>query len=66
MYLTKLLSTIDIFVGPEGGTTRVALESAHLSFIYRSSFESIDLLPRRFFNMPGKSMPVNSSVIVRF
>ena len=60
LYLTKLLQTIDLYIGPEGGTTRVAIQNVRIPFIYRSSFDSTDLLPFQSFRMPGTNKLINS------
>ena len=59
-HLSFLLKKLNVYLGPEGGTTRVALHEVPKSFVYRNSFDSHELMSSQICLSPFSSRPVVS------
>ena len=59
-HLSSLLKNLNVYLGPEGGTTRVALHQVPITFVYRNSLDSHELMPFPVSLSPFSSMPVTS------
>ena len=54
------MKNLNVYLGPEGGTTRVALHQVPITFVYRNSLDSHELMPFPVSLSPFSSMPVTS------